>query len=291
MLDRIGFILGEAMTAMRRNGFMTFAAISTVAVSLFLLGGAAYVYQRAVEYAETIPGKFDMRVTLKEGTSQTEIEKTAKDIRRIPGVATVNWLPKEAMWEQKKKEDPALTEGIDNPYPDSFKVTIKDLKEGDAIAGAIAAMDAVEPKEGVQYLKAEQEFVDQGIRTLRWLGTAIGGLLLLTAGVLIFNAIRLAVLSRRLEIRIMRLVGASPITVYLPFIIEGAVQGILGGFIAALLLTIANLRFKEFLLSLSAEASMPPFPTIAMLTMLGALGGIYGIFCSTLSLKTRHDGR
>ena len=291
MFDRISFIVGEAMTAMRRNRFMTFAAISTVAVSLFLLGGAGYVYLRAVAYAETIPGKFDMRVMLRDGTTQAQIEETATKIRAIPGVATVAWLPKEAMWAEKKKREPELTEGLENPYPDAFKVTVKELKEGDRIAEGIAELPAVSDDDGVQYLKEEQEFVDQGIRTLRWLGSAIGGLLLFTAGVLIFNAIRLAVMSRRLEIRIMRLVGASPLTVYLPFILEGCAQGVLGGVLASLLLFLANRQFGLFIHTMIAEANMPPFPLFPMMLMLGAIGGIYGVFCSALSLRARHDAR
>jgi cell division transport system permease protein len=291
LLDRLSFILGEAMTALRRNGFMTFAAISTVAVSLFLLGGAGYVYVRAVEYANTMPGKFDMRIILKEGTTRQTIEQTAKQIRTIPGVATVAWLPRDAVWELKKKEDPALTEGLDNPLPDAFKVTIRDLQDGPEIAETIAKMPPVEANDGVQYLKEEQQFVDQGIRTLRWLGTGIGGLLLFTAGVLIFNAIRLAVMSRRLEIRIMRLVGASPVTVYLPFIIEGCLQGLTGGLIAAVLLLLANRQFGLFIRTLNNEASMPVFPIGAMLLMLAAMGGMYGIFCSALSLRARKDAR
>ncbi len=289
MLDRLGFIIGEAMTAMRRNRFMTFAAVSTVAVSLFLLGGAGYVYLRAVAYAETIPGKFDMRVMLKDGTTQAKIEEAAAQIRAFEGVATVAWLPREAMWNQKKKEDPALTEGLDNPYPDAFKVTVKDLRDGSRIADSIAGLSVVSDRDGVQYMKDEQEFVDQGIRTLRWLGSAIGGLLLFTAGVLIFNAIRLAVMSRRLEIRIMRLVGASPLTVYLPFILEGCAQGVLGGILASLLLLLANRQFGQFVNTMIAEANMPPFPLLPMMLMLGAIGGIYGIFCSALSLRARHD--
>ncbi len=291
MFDRISFIFAEALTAMRRNRFMTFAAVSTVAVSLFMLGGAGYVYLRAVAYAETIPGKFDMRVMLKEGTKQAKIEETAARIRALPGVETVAWLPKDAMWAAKKKEDPELTEGLDNPYPDAFKVTVKDLNEAPGIADQIGALSAVSEQDGVQYLKDEQAFVDQGIRTLRWLGSAIGGLLLFTAGVLIFNAIRLAVMSRRLEIRIMRLVGASPLTVYLPFILEGCAQGVLGGVLAALLLSLANRQFGQFIHTMIAEANMPPFPLFPMMLMLGAIGGIYGVFCSALSLKARHDAR
>jgi cell division transport system permease protein len=290
LFDRLAFILGEALFAIRRNGVMNFAAISTVAVSLFLLGGAGYAYYRAVEYANTIPGKFDMRVYLVDDATEQTVSQVADKIRKIPGVGTVNWMPKDAAWQRFKDQNPDFIKkigDIGNPLPHGFKVTVKELSDGPVVARAISNMPAVRPNEGVQYLREEQEMVDQGIRILRWLGTGVGGLLLFTAGILIFNAIKLAVLARQREIRIMRLVGASPLTVFVPFLIEGAIQGIVGGLVAGGLLYLANLRFGEFLTSLSSKGEVPAFPIVSTLAILAAAGAMYGIFCSTLSLRAR----
>lgn len=290
MFDRLSFILSEALAAIRRNGVMNFAAISTVAVSLFLLGGAAYAYYRAVEYADSIPGKFDMRVYLKDDANAKTVGDVAERIRKLPGVKDVNWMPKDAAWARYKAENPDFIKkigDIGNPLPHGFKVTVKDLSDGPAVANAISSLPQVRPTDGVQYMKDEQEMVDQGIRILRWLGTGVGGLLLLTAGILIYNAIRLAVLARRREIRIMRLVGASPLTVFVPFLIEGAIQGIVGGLVAGGLLFLANLRFGDFLTSLNSKGEIPTFPIGAVLLILTGAGAVYGIFCSTLSLRAR----
>lgn len=290
MFDRIGFILGEAISALRRNGFMSFAAISTVAVSLFVIGGAGYLYISAIQYAEKLPGKFDMRVYLKDGTSYEQITQTAQTIRGMDGVATVHWMPKEAVWELEKQKAPELHEGIDNPYPDGYKVTITDLEFSDEVAASISKLPVVE-EGGVRYLKEEFEVVNQGIKGLQWLGAPLGGLLLLTAGILIFNAIRLAFLSRKLEIRVMRLVGASPFTVFTPFLIEGCVQGVLGGVIAAGLLYLANWRFGLFFMNLSSMATVPEFPFQQAAMILAAVGGAFGVFCSFLSLSMRREAR
>jgi cell division transport system permease protein len=291
MFDKLTFVLGEALTAMRRNGFMTFAAITTAAVSLFLIGGASYAYIKAVQYADTIPGKFDMRVFLRSGTNPADISTTANAIRSIPGVDKVYWMPKDKVWELEKQRNPSLTEGIEDPLPDSFKVTISDLGKGDEIADRIGGLKSVDPNGGVQYLKDEQAAVDQGIRILKWLGVAVGGLLLLTSGVLIFNAIRLAVLARQLEIRIMRLVGASPATVFVPFILEGVAQGALGGLLASVLIFGAHRQLGLYLQTLTAQASLPPFPIWTAMLWLGITGALYGFVCSFLSLKTRYDHR
>lgn len=286
MLDRISFVFGEGMAALRRNAFMTFAAVSTVAVSLFLLGGLGYTYMRAVDYARTIPGKFDMRVFLLPGATPQTISKTAATIRAIPGVASVAWIPRDKAWEKEKQSDPALTVGLDNPYPDGFKVSIKSLNVSDSVAAALAKLPEIDPDPGVVYLKEEQHLIDDGLQVMRWLGLVIAGLLFLTAGVLIFNAIKLTITSRRREIRIMQLVGASLFTVKAPFLIEGVVQGISGGLLAALMLNGAQNVFQKFLLTLSSTAHLTVFPTSTALVLLGGAGGAYGLICSALAVSS-----
>jgi len=265
---------------------MTFAAVSTVAVSLFLLGGLGYSYMRAVEYAHSIPGKFDMRVYVLPGTDQATISKTAEDIRQIPGVASVSWIPRDKAWAKEVHDDPANTAGLDNPFPDGFKVTIKSLNLGDAVADQIGQLKVIDPDPGVVYLKEEQHLIDDGLQVMRWLGVVIAGLLFLTSGVLIFNAIRLTITHRRREIRIMQLVGASRFTVRVPFLIEGVVQGILGGCFAALMLFGAQHVFQNFLMTLASRTQLSAFPALGAVLILSGVGGVYGLLCSWLALSS-----
>ncbi len=287
MIDRLSFLTGEALTALRRNYTMTFAAIITAAVSLFLIGGLGYVYMRTTEYARSLTGRFEMRVILKDGTTPAQISDTANTIRLIEGVKEVFWIPKEKAWARDKSKFPDLTEGVENPYPDAFKVTLTDVHGGELIATKIHSLPAVASgDEGVQYLKDVQRFVDDGLHTLRWVGGAVGGLLFVAAGLLIYNAIRLTVLARRLEIRVMQLVGASRFTIRVPFLIEGIVQGALGGLVAGGLLLLANNAFAAFLVSRSAFASLPPFPFWQLTSILCACGALYGFLCSNLAVHT-----
>ncbi|MBI3722189.1 MAG: hypothetical protein HY248_06505, partial [Fimbriimonas ginsengisoli] len=111
MFDRLEFLFGEATMALRRNVLMALAAITTVAVSLFLIGGLGYVYFRIDEYARTLPGKQEMRVFLRSGAPYAQITETAKQIRAMPGVASAVWMPKEKVWEKERLQHPDLTEG------------------------------------------------------------------------------------------------------------------------------------------------------------------------------------
>ncbi len=285
MLDRFEFLVSEAVAALRRNGLMTFAAVSTVAVSLFLLGGLGYVYWRVADYASTIPGKFEMRVFMKDDATQTEVQSTAASIRGISGVSAVFWIPKDKAWALEKEKNPENTEGLDNPYPEAFKVKVTDLSLSDGIAAQIKALPNVQPDKSVVYLQEEQNFVDQGLRLIRWLGTVFGGLLFLTGGILIYNAIRLTVESRRLEIRTMQLVGASRLMIRVPFLIEGVVQGCLGGILASLMVLAGNESVVRFINSMKGDAAVTPFPLGMMLGILCGVGAVYGLLCSSMAVR------
>ena len=245
-----------------------------------------YSYLRAVDYARTIPGKFDMRVFLTPGTSATKISEAAAKIRQLPGVASCQLIPRDKAWAKEVREDPENTAGLENPYPDGFKITIRSLTDGDRVADELRAIPEIDPDPGVVYLKDEQHLIDDGLQVMRWLGLVIAGLLFITAGVLIFNAIKLTITHRRREIRIMQLVGASNFTVRVPFLIEGVVQGVLGGAFAALMLYGAQHVFQTFLMTLSTQARLSSFPSGQAVLILGGVGGAYGLICSGLAVAS-----
>ncbi len=284
MYDRFAFIIGEAITALRRNGFMVFAAVTTIAVALFALGGITLVYRQATDYSKSLPGRFEMRIFLKEGVDFNGVKATAEQMRKVPGVKEVTWIDRRSAWKKEQREHPEQTEGIENPFPEAFKVILSDLSKGDSAAAAFQQLPTVEKKEGVQFMRREQQIVDQALKFLQWL-TGLGLLLLLTAGILIYNAIRMTILSRRLEIRIMDLVGASPFTVRMPFVIEGLVQGVIGGLAASGLLAATQIVLQRRLVMIDPSFTLPPVPLGQIMLVLGALGGAYGILCSLIAVR------
>lgn len=287
MFDRLEFMLSEAFVALRRNGLMTFAAVTTVAVSLFLIGGLGYVYLRVQDYARSIPSKFEMRVFLKDSIEgEKAVAPVAQKIRAIPGVLKATWIPKDKFWALDQSQHPEYR-GIENPYPESFKVQVLDLQQSDHVAQALKSLPEVNTgEEGVRYLKDEEEFLERILSFIRWLGVVFGGLLFLTGGILIYNAIKLAVISRRVEVRIMQLVGASNAAIKFPFLIEGFVQGTTGGVLAALMVLATNNLISSFVHQSSPDVAIPIFPLLAMTGVLGGIGAVYGLFCSLIAVRT-----
>lgn len=284
MLNRIEFVVSEALTALSRHRLMTLAAVSTVAVSLFLFGGLGYAYYRMTSFASTIPGKFRMLVYLREDATSGDVSAIAAKMRRLAGVSSVAFIPKDKAWERWKLEHAtSLTEGIENPLPDGFRVVLSDLKESDQVVDAIKAIPMVDE---VRYMREEQNLIENMLALFRWIGIVVGGTLFVTAGVLIYNAIRLTVLSRRLEIRIMQLVGASRATVYIPFLIEGMLQGVIGAVIATGLIIGAYFGFTWVVRNNLSFAYAPGiFPYAEVLGILVAAGALYGVFCSVLAVR------
>jgi cell division transport system permease protein len=225
-----------------------------------------------------------MRVWLRDTATKDQVSSIAKQIRGIDGVKEARWIPKEIEWKKQRLENPDATEGLENPFPHSLKVILVHLSDAGQVAAKIQGIPLVE-KNGVRYLKDEQEFMDQMLRLLRWLGGGLGALLLVTAGILIYNAIRLTILARRREIRIMELVGASHFTVRMPFVIEGMIQGAVGGMFASLLILAAQSAIEQQMKTFLATASLPPFPIWTAMLALAVLGGLFGVVCSTLALR------
>lgn len=284
MFDRLDFLIGEALVALRRNSWMTFASVSTAAVAIFLLGSLAFAYRGVSGYAQTLPGILDMRVFLVDGVSQEQISATAARIRKLKGVEAVYWIPREKAWEVKKKEDPNIPADLENPYPHSFKVVLKNIEDTAAVQRTVAAMPTV-AKDGVVYLEDLQQLLTQVLFLLRTTGIGLGGIMLLTSGVLIYNAIRLTIMARRTEIRIMHLVGATRATVVLPLLIEGILQGAAGGLFATGLLWVGHSSLASLLVKTTTLFSLPPLPLGPWATFLIGLGAAYGLVCSVLAVR------
>lgn len=285
MLDRIEFLIMEALVAIRRNLLMTFAAVSTAAVALFLLGGLAYVYWQVNKLATDVSGKFEVRVWLKDEVKDAQIGTIAARIRKINGVKKAFWVPKAKEWEKMQNESPEMTRGIDqNPLTHSFKVILQELGDAPGVKRQAQQMPEVMP-DGVVYMEDQQELMDKVLRIVRWVGGLLGSILLITAAILIYNAIRLTILARRREIRIMQLVGASNLTIQTPFIIEGILQGATGGLLAALLIKAAQAVFQNEVKNIMLAATFPTFPTWTAVALLVSIGAAFGATCSYLAIR------
>jgi cell division transport system permease protein len=284
MLDRIEFLVTEAFVALRRNTWMTFAAITTATVALFLLGSLTYIFLKVNVAATNLGEKVAMRVFLKEDVNPEDLEQTKRVLLKMPEIREVVFVPRDQAWKEFRRDFPDVVEGMENPLPDAFRIIPIDIGQAQDLKAKIERLPSVEPG-GVRYQDDARQVLTDGLRLLRQLGMALGAVMLLTSGILIYNTIRMTIQARAREIKIMRLVGATKAMVMAPMLIEGIVQGAIGGACAGMLMWGSFVGIQNFLASMSSKMPMSPFPVGLWCAGLAILGASYGAVCSLFALR------
>ncbi len=230
------YVTREVVTNFRRNIGMTIAALLTVAVSLSLVGGALLMRQGVNKATVQWRGGVELSVFMREDASAGQIDAVKRELQATPEVKSFKYVDKDAAYAEYReifKDTPDLEDVLTKEeIPTSFRVVPRKaelasavgnrFKDRPGVRSVVFAKDAINA-----LLKATDQ------RQVAYFGVAI--VLIIGAVLLIFNAIQLAVFSRRREIEVMKLVGATNWFIRLPFMMEGLLQGLAGGFVAAVL--------------------------------------------------------
>ena len=232
------YFVQEVFRSLRRNNWMTFAAVGTVAVSLFILGVFLILALNMNRAASLLESQVQISVYIKDDLKEAEEEALGEKIRALQGIESVKYVDRaeakkrltERLGDQKYLLD-AL--GEKNPLPNSYEVTVRQPDMVETAAKQIEHMD------GVEAAKYGQDVVEHLFDITR-LVRLFGVLLILLLGsatiFIIANTIRLTVFARRREIAIMKYVGATDEFIRWPFVLEGIVLGCIGGVISAFVL-------------------------------------------------------
>lgn len=283
------YFFKEALKSMKRNGLMTLASISTVALSLFMLGVFLCGVINLNNMASSLENQVQLSIYLKDGLTTDQIMAVGKQIKAIPNLKHLEFVNKEqAMKEFKARlgDQQQLVNALGdvNPLPNSYVLTFDNPSDVKATAKLAATFQGVESTHYGQDIVEELFRITQVIR--------IGGIVLigfLAAATLfiISNTIRLTVFARRKEIAIMKYVGATNGFIRWPFLIEGMLLGLVGAVIAVLCVG----EFYHFI-TMEVSESLAFFPLVPMFPFfydvaIYILGGgiIVGAIGSTISLK------
>ena len=274
---------------MKRNGLMTLASISTVALSLFMLGVFLCGVINLNNMASSLENQVQLSIYLKDGLTTDQIMAVGKQIKAIPNLKHLEFVNKEqAMKEFKERlgDQQQLVNALGdvNPLPNSYVLTFDNPSDVKATVKLATTFQGVESTHYGQDIVEELFRITQVIR--------IGGIVLiafLAAATLfiISNTIRLTVFARRKEIAIMKYVGATNGFIRWPFLIEGMLLGLIGAIIAVLCVG----EFYHFI-TMEVSESLAFFPLVPMFPFfydvaLYILGGgiVVGAIGSTISLK------
>ena len=294
------YFIREAFKGFHRHLSTAVGSIITIFLSLLIIGAFAIGGFIVNNIVSSIESEVNITAYVGDDADQKDIEAFESWVSGIDGVAKVSFTSKEDALEKFRNSmasSPEIIEQLDgqNPLPASFDIELEDPQQVQDIAGQIQGNDKFQaicdnPEDPSDSLKYGQKTVERLFaltNTIRIIGVAVIALLIFIAFIFINNTIRLAILARRREIAIMRLVGASNNFIRGPFLMEGALHAIIGAALAIvcieLLRNLALPRLQASLTFLPIELGMETFLYIYLILLVAGL--VIGLIGSALAMR------
>jgi cell division transport system permease protein len=252
-MGRLIFFFQEALRALKRNGAPSLAAIVTTVVTVVLLGMLIPIFQTAQGKSEEVRDQLNVQYALYDDATKAEIAGLRQELEGIPHVAEVTFISKAEALATLKSElkDKTIVEELHtNPLPNSFEVKADDAGNLSAVREAVYPNGpkgkAISPIISNEFDRQQSsEKIEQVTSALKIVLTVITALLVLASLMLVGNTIRLSIYTRRREVEVMRLVGATRWFIRWPFMIEGVVVGFVGGLLAILILWLGKITVVD----------------------------------------------
>lgn len=239
------YFIKESFIGFARNKGTAAGSIITIFLSLMIIGVFMIGGLIVNNVVKSVENEVSVTVYVKDDATDEDIEAVKAEIQGMTGVASVGFTTKEQAMENFKANmtnNPEIIDQLDgqNPLPRSIDVELSDPQEVNNIVSGISASenflkvceDADNPNSSIRYGEGTVERLFEVTNFIRYIGIALVALLIFIAWVFINNTIRLSIMARRKEISIMRLVGASNGFIRGPFLMEGALQAIIGAVLA-----------------------------------------------------------
>ena len=274
---RFGFFLREALRSMSRNAVPSFAAMASVLVTVLVLGVFIPIVQATTGAANEVRNRVLVNVYLKTGATDADVARVQGLLNdRVDYVGKVQYVSKQQAYQEQKRKYPDAYELLgSNPLPDTFRVTPDKpddaLKLRDALSPSTpgGGRTVIDPAiDSVKNSKDETQKILVATRVVKLTTGLLATLLIIASVLLVSNTIRLSLFSRRREVEVMKLVGATDWFIRWPFVIEGMLLGGLGGLVAILLLLVGKIALLDPLVN---EFSLLAAPSTIHFSMLVAV--------------------
>ncbi|MET7362650.1 permease-like cell division protein FtsX [Streptomyces sp. NPDC005562] len=299
---RAQFVLSEIGVGLRRNLTMTFAVIVSVALSLALFGGSLLMRDQVSTMKGYWYDKVNVSIFLCNKADAEQDPKCAKgavtneqkdqilsDLKKMPVVEKVVHESADEAYKHYKEQfgDSPLSSSLTpDQMQESYRIKLKDPEKYQVVATAFSGRD------GVQEVQDQKGYLDNLfglLNGMNWAAVAVMALMLVVALMLIVNTVRVSAFSRRRETGIMRLVGASSFYIQMPFIMEAAVAGLIGGGLACGMLLVGRYFMIDHGLELSEKINLINFigwdAVLAKLPLVLAIGLLMPALAAFFALR------
>lgn len=284
----IGRNIKDGVKSVFRNFSLSLASISCITITLILVGVSIILSANVNNFTAEIEGDMTIVIFLDKDVNEEQLSEIESSINRLDNVATIEFESKDDVKNEMQQEsdvfDSIMSEWDDysNPLQDTYKVTVKDVKDIDNTAEDIKKID------GVDIVKYGEGMVDNLINVfdaIKKITIVVVVALILVTAFLISNTIKIAISSRKRQIEIMRLVGASNAYIRRPFFIEGIIIGFLGSIIPALLCSYGYIffynKFEGHLFTPIISLVTPDkviLPIVLIILVIGVCVGAFGSY-------------
>lgn len=282
----------DAFKSVFRNFSLSLASITCITITLIIVGASIIISLNLKNFTKEIEEDVTMVVFLDADTTEEQISTLTHDIKSIPNVEEIKFKSK-ATSKNEMMQESDVFKGImstwdekDNPLKDSFQVKVKDIEKIEDSAKQIRSM------EKVAVVNYGEEMVNKLISAfdmVQKVSIIMVVALIVVTVFLIINTIKLTIFSRKREISIMRLVGASNTSIKIPFLIEGLILGFIGSIIPIIVIIYGYTALYNHLggvlySNLISLISPEPFIYIASLIVLG-IGMLVGMVGSAGAVR------
>ena len=296
-MSSLAYFFKQSLQGFARNLSTTLGSIITIFLSLFIIGAFLVGASVIDNIVKSVESEVSITAYVKDDATQEQIDAVQTFIRGLDGVASVSFTTKEQALEDFRSMSSnadIVDELGGNPLPASINVELSNPQQVQEVANQIessdlfgAIADEENPGDSLKYGQRTVERLFSVTNYLRYIGIILIVLLVFIALVFINNTIRLAIMARRKEIAIMRLVGASNGFIRGPFLMEGALHAIIGAALAIgcieLLRRFALPQLQQSLAFLPIEVSGDIFLMIYLVLLVAGL--IIGLIGSALAMR------
>jgi cell division transport system permease protein len=271
---RLKYVLNEVLVGLWRNVTMTVAMIITMSVSLTMLGASVLLYLQVDQMKDYYYGEIEVSIFLRSDVTEAQRSAIDQAIQSNALVQTKTYETREQALERFKTlwaDNPDFVKSVgENSLPESFRVKLKDPEQYKTFAAQMQGM------QGIQDIIDQRALLDKVFKifnAIQVMALIVAGVMALAALLLVGNTIQVAAYSKRREVAVMKLVGASNWFIQAPFVLEAVVAGLIGAIIGFVALFGGKLVLLDNRLQALTNI-LTPIPNGNVWLMLPLLAGV-----------------
>jgi cell division transport system permease protein len=285
---RVRYVLNEVLVGLWRNVTMTVAMIITMSVSLTMLGASVLMYMQVDRMKTFYYGEIEVSIFLRTDVTDAQRNAINQAIDASPLVASKAYETREQAFEKFKelwRDSPDFIKSVGpDSLPESFRVKLKNPEQYKTFA------DQIQGQQGIQDIVDQRQLLDKVFKifdSVQLMALVVAAVMALAALLLVGNTIQVAAYSKRREVAVMKLVGASNWFIQAPFVLEAVVAGLIGSIIGFAALFIGKVVLLDGRLAALTKI-LTPIPNgnvWLMLPLLAAVGAGVSAITAWITLR------